>query len=281
MVTKAKPKSRVSGSATKKGGFKFRWWMAAVLVVAVAVVGLAVLRFSHAFGGGKIYIYQEGSGPYVEYDFNIDSSVNLKESITGSERKNVPFTQAQAVGLQMVQDALRKTGQADVADQINPSNLPPQITGQIESANQQGKATTAQQQAQQSTSSTTTPQSSATTTTTNSTTSTTTVTPSEAPPPKTYPVAGVVDFRLPSSIANNAASVTYSLDGQKIETVTKSPYNIQFNSTKYENGSHLLQVSVVQKNSFNKTYVYALEIQNPTDWWHKFTQGLNNVFGGN
>lgn len=251
--------------------------MALVLVVAVAVVGLAVLRFSHAFGGGKIYIYQEGSGPYVEYDFNIDSSVNLKESITGSERKNVPFTQAQAVGLQMVQDALRKTGQGDVADQINPSNLPPQISGQIDSASQQGKSATSQQQSQ----STSTPTSAGQSAPATGSSATTTVTPSDTPPPKTYPVSGVVDFHLPASIAADASIVTYSLDGQKLETFPKAPFNLQFNSTKYENGSHLLQVAVQQKNSFNKTYVYALDVQNPTDWWHKFTQGLNNVFGGN
>lgn len=41
-------KSRVSNSVAKKAGFQFRWWMALVLVVAVAIVGVVVLRFSNA-----------------------------------------------------------------------------------------------------------------------------------------------------------------------------------------------------------------------------------------
>lgn len=46
MATKTK-KSNVSKSA-KKTKFSFRWWMAVVLVVVVAVIGIAFLRFSHA-----------------------------------------------------------------------------------------------------------------------------------------------------------------------------------------------------------------------------------------
>ena len=41
-------KSRVSKSANKKNGFRFRWWMGLVLVIVVAIVGVVVLRFSRA-----------------------------------------------------------------------------------------------------------------------------------------------------------------------------------------------------------------------------------------
>lgn len=43
-------RTRVSKN-TRKGGFKFRWWMAAGLVVVVALVGVLVLRYSKAAGG--------------------------------------------------------------------------------------------------------------------------------------------------------------------------------------------------------------------------------------
>jgi hypothetical protein len=57
MATKKTTKSRVSKTAkNKKGGFKFRWWMAVILVMIVAVVGIVVVRFSHAMG-------QYGYGP--------------------------------------------------------------------------------------------------------------------------------------------------------------------------------------------------------------------------
>lgn len=42
-------KSRVSNRA-KKSGFKFHWWMGVVIVVIIAVVGIIVIRFSHASG---------------------------------------------------------------------------------------------------------------------------------------------------------------------------------------------------------------------------------------
>lgn len=48
-----KSKSRLASTAKKKGGIKFRWWMAVILVVIVAGIGIAVLRFSQA-GSGMI-----------------------------------------------------------------------------------------------------------------------------------------------------------------------------------------------------------------------------------
>lgn len=41
-------KSRTSKTSTKKSGFKFRWWMGLGLVVLVALIGVLVVRFSHA-----------------------------------------------------------------------------------------------------------------------------------------------------------------------------------------------------------------------------------------
>lgn len=50
-------KTRINTSKTKsrtasinKQGFKFRWWMAVLLIVVVGGVGLVVLRFSRAGG---------------------------------------------------------------------------------------------------------------------------------------------------------------------------------------------------------------------------------------
>lgn len=41
-------KSRVRKASSKKSGFQFKWWMGLGLVVLVAVVGIAVIRFSNA-----------------------------------------------------------------------------------------------------------------------------------------------------------------------------------------------------------------------------------------
>jgi len=55
---KNKPKSNVAKSA-KKSSFKFKWWMAVVGVGIIALVGIVVLRFSHAGTNivGKMEIY--------------------------------------------------------------------------------------------------------------------------------------------------------------------------------------------------------------------------------
>lgn len=63
-------KSNVRKGTSKSTGFKFKWWMAVVLVAVVAVVGVLVLRFSHASGdsyinytAGVLMAYRYGNGP--------------------------------------------------------------------------------------------------------------------------------------------------------------------------------------------------------------------------
>lgn len=66
MPTKKTTKSRTS---SKKSSFKFRWWMAAGLVAVVAIVGIVVLRFSHA---AYPYTGHSGTETYLRYDGTYD-----------------------------------------------------------------------------------------------------------------------------------------------------------------------------------------------------------------
>lgn len=51
-----KPKSRVSTkNSSQLTQFKFRWWMALILVAVIAVIGVVILRFSYASSVTKIY----------------------------------------------------------------------------------------------------------------------------------------------------------------------------------------------------------------------------------
>lgn len=274
MAVKKSNKSRISKS--NKSGFKFRWWMAAILIFIVVVVGIVIIRSSFAFGSGKIYIEQEGSGPYVEYDFNINGSVNLKESITGAERKNVPFTEARAVGLQMVQEAYTKSGQPEIAALINPSNVPAQVSSQIDAASQAGQGATSGSTTPAATQTTTAP----TPQTTASTTTGPTISQSsgtiKAP---AYKVASEVEFKLAPSLTNGVSSVVFSVDGEKIVTDNTSPFSFSFDSNKHDNGTHLLQVKMTLTNGSTKTYVFALDIQNKTDRWSRFLERLKGIFG--
>jgi hypothetical protein len=88
MATKTKPKARTSKSSTNKSTFKFHWWMALVLVFIVAVVGLVVLRYSHAAGpftandtggGSHICIWSNGG----LYCTNVGSSTVYVPILTG------------------------------------------------------------------------------------------------------------------------------------------------------------------------------------------------------
>ncbi len=51
-----KPKSRVSTkNSSQLTQFKFRWWMALILVAVVAVIGIVILRFSYASSVTNVY----------------------------------------------------------------------------------------------------------------------------------------------------------------------------------------------------------------------------------
>ena len=79
---KNKPKSNVAKSA-KKSSFKFKWWMAVVGVGLIALVGIVVLRFSHAGQYGhafwkQSYVYYEDFAIPVKFTpWDITSGENL------------------------------------------------------------------------------------------------------------------------------------------------------------------------------------------------------------
>lgn len=51
MAVKKQSKASSQTLAKKKTTFRFKWWMAAILIVVIAVTGLIILRFSRASGG--------------------------------------------------------------------------------------------------------------------------------------------------------------------------------------------------------------------------------------
>jgi hypothetical protein len=99
----SRPQSRTLHNTTSshtlaKKGFKFRWWYAAILVLVIAVIGIAVLRFSRASNGIVIncdqyrilcspadQIVNNGTN-YVAYrtmlDANLNRPVSMSESAT-------------------------------------------------------------------------------------------------------------------------------------------------------------------------------------------------------
>ncbi|MFO0862805.1 MAG: hypothetical protein U0516_03715 [Candidatus Saccharibacteria bacterium] len=74
MATKkstAKPKSRTSNkNSSRLTQFKFRWWMAIVLIAVVAVIGVIIVRFSFADGGGGNCIFYSGHCQYHTDDIS-------------------------------------------------------------------------------------------------------------------------------------------------------------------------------------------------------------------
>ncbi len=93
-TNKSSKKSNVSKSAqlTK---FKFRWWMALILVGVVAIIGIVILRFSNASGSVSCIFY---SGR-CEVHYDDISRYQLPGVTKGYDcvprnyvKKNVPYT---------------------------------------------------------------------------------------------------------------------------------------------------------------------------------------------
>lgn len=59
-----KPKSNVAKSA-KKSSFKFRWWMAVIGIGVIAVIGIAIVRFSNASSVTNQYADKVTSTTYL------------------------------------------------------------------------------------------------------------------------------------------------------------------------------------------------------------------------
>ncbi len=74
MVIKSKVKSRVSNNS-QLTQFKFQWWMALILVGLVAILGIVIIRFSHA--GTQ---WDQGNSSYL----NDNLCVNGHSTLTGN-----------------------------------------------------------------------------------------------------------------------------------------------------------------------------------------------------
>ena len=91
MPTKS-TKSRVSKTSTKKSGFKFRWWMGALLVAVVAVIGIYVIYTSRASADlkvGTVSVANVGQG-YATVNINGMGNVNFVRYPGNTLNGNVP-----------------------------------------------------------------------------------------------------------------------------------------------------------------------------------------------
>lgn len=73
MATKksnTKPKSRTSKNTSQLTQFTFRWWMVIILVGVVALLGIIIVRFSHA--GTQ---FDQGNPSYVNDSFCVNGQV--------------------------------------------------------------------------------------------------------------------------------------------------------------------------------------------------------------
>ncbi len=81
MATKktiTKPKSRTGNKNNSQlTQFKFRWWMALILVAVVAIIGVVIVRFSHA-ATTTSFAYEiratRYNNPYGDYKYYINDS---------------------------------------------------------------------------------------------------------------------------------------------------------------------------------------------------------------
>lgn len=95
MAAKKQTRSKTRTS-TKKQGFKFRWWMGVLLVLVIAVVGVAVLRFSQAAAGSYTWYYNNPLSTAVLAGFaNAKTEVRADENfvnVVGGEGNQASAT---------------------------------------------------------------------------------------------------------------------------------------------------------------------------------------------
>lgn len=87
---KTKPKSKASKS-TQLTQFKFRWWMALVLVGVIAVIGILVLRYSQA--GSRAYTIGELDDIYLRGRSGADRVGPYPDPSSPRGRELVKYTQ--------------------------------------------------------------------------------------------------------------------------------------------------------------------------------------------
>lgn len=261
----AKPISRVSKASTKKQSVKFKWWMALVLVVIVAVIGIAVVRFSRA-----------SAIPPEEFA-KIQAGIVIDSGITGADVKYAPygyerhFNLAEAIKAQQDPVEYQKLMDLVIADleaiyvKNHPSAPPP---GPINNTTAPASTTAPSNTSTTTDSAQTAPQQATATTTTN-TPSDSVQSQTSTPPKDLGTLSGYLTLDYTTQDSSSIKSIALLVDNTMVEVKRKPPYQFNFDSRQFKNGTHNIKVIITKNDSTTEQRYYTASFSN-TSFFDKY-----------
>ena len=251
-------KSKSIGSKGLSRGFKFRWWMAVVIIASVAIVGILVLRFSKA------------SVIPPEEIAKIQSGIIIETSVTGINIKYPPYNYERSFN---AVESLRASQDPDEYDRLNAL-----IMADLEKIYIKNNPGAGQSTAPATTANPATPADTSTDPTASGDTSTdptasdategsesVTKTDNGSTSDETKDlgqVSGYTKFIYDPSNKNDIKSLNLLIDNKIVKIVKKPPFEFSLDSLAYSNGKHKMQLVITKKDNTQSDNNYSVEIKN-------------------
>jgi hypothetical protein len=239
-------KSKSIGSKGLSKGFKFRWWMAVVIIASVAIVGILVLRFSKA------------SVIPPEEIAKIQSGIIIETSITGVNIKYPPYSYERSFS---AAESLKASQDPNEYDKLNALILADLEKIYIKNNPGAGQSTAPATTANPATPADTSTDPTASDTTAGSETKTNDGS-AGAETKDLGQVSGYTKFVYDPSNKNDIKSLNLLIDNKIVKIVKKPPFEFSLDSLAYSNGKHKMQLVITKKDNTQSDNNYSVEIKN-------------------
>ena len=239
-------KSKSIGSKGLSKGFKFRWWMAVVIIASVAIVGILVLRFSKA------------SVIPPEEIAKIQSGIIIETSVTGVNIKYPPYSYERSFS---AAESLKASQDPNEYDKLNTLILADLEKIYIKNNPGAGQSTAPATTANPDTPADTSTDPTASDTTAGSETKTNDGS-AGAETNDLGQVSGYTKFVYDPSNKNDIKSLNLLIDNKIVKIVKKPPFEFSLDSLAYSNGQHKMQLVITKKDNTQSDNNYSVEIKN-------------------
>ncbi len=273
----AGPRSRTIHTAqvAKRKKFRFRWWMALILVAVVAIIGLVILRFSHA----SVIPPDELA--------KIDQGLIIKKTLPCSV-EYPPYGYKRTFSVQECIDALNPEGYAKLVGLVtsdleaiysknhsSPTPTPtpapaPTPTNTTTNTNQPTATTTtpANTAATPSASTSTTSDVSSSQSQSSGTGSSTSSSPIASDPDSAVvskdlgTLSGFVKIDFTPKDPSTVTAIAVFVGNTNVGEDIKSPYKFGFDTSRFANGEYKISTVVLHKDNTTTQQNYTAKIQN-------------------
>lgn len=257
-----------------KKQFKLHWWMAVVLVVVIAIIGIAILRFSRA-----------SEIPPDELD-KIYSGLVIKKTIPCSV-EYPPYGYKRTFSYQECIDALSPDGYGKLFDMVTadleaiyaknhstptpsptPTPTPTTTTSNntTQSSNTASSTTTTTQNTQQSASSDTLQTQSvngdSTSTVTNSSSAYSSDPDSQIITKDLGTLSGFVKIDFTPQDPSSVTAIAVFVGNTNVQEDIHAPYKFGFDTSQFKNGDYKISTVVLHKDNTTTQQNYTAKIQN-------------------